>query len=293
MPPPPEDSPPERVPLVAAPETNGAVAKPPVATQPYWEHCTDIWQHRQITAAPFNAALYGPIVPTPDAIPPPVGGAHANVSAPLSGAAGGGGHPAVWLAIAVIVVAALPIVVYVVDDDADPLTHDRFYCPEFSFSGGGGVQAPANGTSPAIGLMTSRVRATVGYFGVDATADIAPQVDGVGAFSAHFLLRPLSKAHIEGALAIGVRRQAGPGGMLDGFDLALPHQYVFWRSGYRSLSLELVPRMFINRKAVDAGLDGNFLIPIVDALQLRVGGTVFSHAGATQFGASTGFTVFL
>jgi hypothetical protein len=186
------------------------------------------------------------------------------------------------LVLAVVVIAALPFIVYAVDDDADALTRQRFACPEGSFTMMGGALFPSGGAS-ASAVLTARVRSTYMYFGGDAEVSVANAgTNPAGSFSAHLLVRPPPKQHIEGALALGVRRQAGPGGFLDGADIALPHEYVFFRDGYKHLGLELSPRVFINTRAVDVGVEGNVVIPIVDFVQLRVGGQVFTHAGAIQ-----------
>jgi hypothetical protein len=210
-----------------------------------------------------------------------------------TGGGGGSGHPEVWLMLAVLAVAVLPFVVYAVDSEADGLTIDRFFCPEFSFTAMAGVQTSTRGAEPPVALGVAKLRTTIGYIGVMGQVDIAPARSPIGSFSAHFLLRPQPKKHIEGGVALGGRRQAGPGGVLDGFEIALPHEYVFKRDGYRSLGLELMPRVFFNRNGVDMGVDVAMVIPVADILQLRVGGSVFSHFSQTQLGASAGLTAHL
>jgi hypothetical protein len=125
-----------------------------------------------------------------------------------------------------------------------------------------------------------------------AEVDMTP-VYGLGAFAAHLLVRPPPKAHIEGALAIGARRATGPGGAIEGFELALPHTYVFHRDGYKKLGLEVMPRVFWHTRGWDVGADLNMVIPLVDVLQLRVGTGLFSYIGKVQFTASAGLTAHL
>jgi hypothetical protein len=65
---------------------------------------------------------------------------------------------------------------------------------------------------------------------------------------------------------------------------------VFARDGYKSYGLELTPRLFVSPRAVDAGLDGAVVLSVLDFIQLRVGGAIFSHAGATQYSVSGGLS---
>jgi hypothetical protein len=151
----------------------------------------------------------------------------------------------------------------------------------------GGAQLPSDGSGP-VAVMSARLRVTHLYFGGDAQVELAPATSAAGSFSAHLLLRPPPKQHIEGALALGVRRQLGPGGILEGADIALPHEYVFWRDGYKHFGVELSPRVFINRRAVDLGVEANAIIPIVSFLQARAGAQVFTHAGNIQLVVGAG-----
>lgn len=194
------------------------------------------------------------------------------------------------LVIAAVVIALLPFIVYAADEDADALTAARFECPELAFSMAGGAQLTSDPSFPVVGIGTARVRGLYSYFGGDAQVDLPGPRMPAGQFSAHLLVRPPPKQHIEGALALGYRLQNGPGGQLTGFDIALPHQYVFHRDGYKSYGLELAPRFFINSRAVDAGVEAAAVVSLVDFIQLRLGANVFTHAAALQFAVNAGLS---
>lgn len=267
------------------------------AERPYWDNCRNIYGRHAYSSIRVDVPLFAPGSFSGSSSASSTGSSGGGTSGATSGSgssfSGGSGHPEALLVLAVIAIAALPFIIYAVDSDADGLTRERFFCPEFSFSAMGGVQAATNAGESAVGIGIAKVRAQVGYVGAMAEVNIAPARQPVGAFSAHFLLRVVPKAHIEGALALGGRRQMGPGGLLDGFEVALPHMYVFSRNGYRAFGLELMPRVFWNKRGIDAGADLNLVVPLADILQLRVGVAAFSHASQTQLSAAAGLTVHL
>ena len=266
-----------------------------VVASPYWSTCRQIW-----TRSPYVGVHTPWIVPGDLRVPSTSSG---SSGAGSSGSTGGGGSFSggsgagagyAILALAVVALAVLPIVVYAVDSEADPLTMERFYCPEFNFTANGGVQIPTGAGQNIVGLGVAKIRADIGYVGGMAELGIMPSGNSVGAtFSAHFLVRPPPKAHIEGALALGGRRAIGPGGTLDGFEIALPHTYVFNRDGYKKMGLELMPRVFINRTGLDVGADLSFVAPLADVLQVRVGIGAFSHGKQVQLTASAGLVAHL
>lgn len=285
------------VPALARADGSEAVIAAPERQQvdergrPYWETCKHVWTRTPYVAFRVDHPLFLPDVTLPSSSS---GTAPSGGGSSLGGVGSGGGRPEALLVLAVIALAVLPIIVYAFDDDADPLTLERFYCPELNFSAMGGVHIPTGAGQRINGLGIAKLRADVGYVGGMAELELAPNNGTLApSFSAHFLLRAKPKAHIEGALALGARRATGPGGTLDGFEVALPHTYVFSRDGYRKLGLELMPRVFWNRRGIDAGADLNVVIPIADVLQLRVGAGAFSHASSTQFTASAGLNAFL
>ncbi|MBL8950716.1 MAG: hypothetical protein JNK82_08065 [Myxococcaceae bacterium] len=265
--------------------------------RPYWDKCKQIW-----VRSPYVVSVNTPIF-----VPGSVSGSSSGFGGSRSsgsssggsfslGSGGGGGKPEALLVLAVVLIAAIPFIVYAVDSEADALTMEQFYCPDFSFSALGGAQLPIQGAGSAVGVGIAKFRADVGYVGVMAELGIMPSSNAsVPAlpFSAHFLVRPPPKAHIEGALALGARRAISSAGVVDGFELGLPHMYVFKRDGYRKLGLEVMPRVLIRRGGFDVGADLAMSIPVADVLQARVGAGVFSVLGQAQFTASVGLAVSL
>jgi hypothetical protein len=286
--------------LLVAPLVAGAQEQQPqqgqVDDRPYWERCQNIM--RMQPYVPYRVDV--PLRIAGDVAAGSArssgggasGGGGSKGGAPLIGGGGGGGGNLGYavLVLAVVVIAALPIIIYAVDGEADPLTQQRFACPEFNFSMMGGASFASSGYGTS-GLLTARLRTTIQYFGADAEVDVSPVTTPAGSFSAHLLFRPPPKKHIEGALAVGVRREAGPGGVLTGVDVGLPHEYVFWREGYKHFGLELTPRVFVHSaKGVDAGVEANLVIPLADFMQIRAGGQVFSHGGLIQGALAAGLS---
>lgn len=277
-------------------------AQQQVVASPYWSTCKDIWTRSPYVGVHTPWLIQGNLGGTTVSGGSSGGGSSGSGSGGsgtgssgggFSGGSGAGAGYAI-LALAVVAIAALPIIVYAVDSDADALTMERFYCPEFNFTANGGVQIPTGAGQSIVGLGVAKIRADIGYLGGMAELGIMPSGNSVGAtFSAHLLVRPPPKAHIEGALALGGRRAIGPGGALDGFEVGLPHTYVFTRDGYKKMGLELMPRVFINRTGVDIGADLSFIAPLADVLQVRVGIGAFSHAKQVQLTASAGLVAHL
>ncbi|MEW6433003.1 MAG: hypothetical protein AB1730_15985 [Myxococcota bacterium] len=185
----------------------------------------------------------------------------------------GGGDGKAALIIAAVALIALPVVVYAFDGDADPLVVQRFHCPAFSFEGYGGASF-VPGQQTWAPLFSGRFQAGYGYFATDFQFDIT---SAVGGFSTHALLRILPKKHIEGALALGYRTMFFNGGHRDGFELGLPHRYVFSRNGLNSFGLELRPMFLFGPRGVDAAIEATLVAPLFELLNARVGGRVFSY----------------
>jgi hypothetical protein len=204
-----------------------------------------------------------------------------------SGVSGGGGVDARGaLVIAVAVLVALPVVVWFFDSDAEPVVTQRFHCPTFSFEGYGGMSfVPGQGVSAP--LFSGRVTGAYGYFGTDFQFDVT---SAVGGFSTHALVRIAPKKHVEGALALGYRTMLFNGGYRDGFEVGLPHRYVFWRSGLNSFGLELRPMFLFGPRGVDAAIEATLVAPLFELLNARVGGRVFSYGAEVVWAFQAGLT---
>jgi hypothetical protein len=263
-----------------------------LSDHPQWESCTRIFRMQPYVPVRVDVPVTLPLPSGTSATGPSAGSSSGSPGFSGMGSMGGGGKDAAYalLVIAVVVIALLPFIVYAADDAADALTASRFECPEFTFSMLGGAQLTSDPLNPVAGIASARVRTLYSWFGVDAQADVASSRLPAGQFSAHLLVRPPPKQHIEGAFALGYRLENGPGGQLTGLDFGLPHQYVFYRDGYKSYGLELAPRFFINSRAFDAGVEAAAVVSLVDFIQVRLGANVFSHATAVQFAVSAGLS---
>jgi hypothetical protein len=177
------------------------------------------------------------------------------------------------LIIAAIALVALPAVVYAFDRDADPLVVQRFHCPSFSFEGYGGATFLSGPQAPAT-VLSGRFTAGYAYFATDFQFDLGP---AVGGFGAHALLRILPRQHIEGALALGYRTMFVGGGRRGGFEVGLPHRYVFFRDGLNAFGLEVRPMLLFGPGGVDAAVEATVVAPLFELLNARVGGRVMSY----------------
>lgn len=217
---------------------------------------------------------------------PANGGASGGSSGASGGGGGGGLDGKAALVIAVVALVALPVVVYVIDDDADPLVVQRFHCPSFAFEGLGGM-AFVPGQNLSSPLFSGRVTTAYSHFGADFQFDLSGAVSG---FASHALIRITPKQHVEGAVALGYRAMYFQGGWRDGFEVGLPHRYVFWRSGLNAFGLELRPMLQFGPAGVDAALEATLVIPLFELLNARVGGRVFSYGQDLVWTAQGGLT---
>jgi hypothetical protein len=220
----------------------------------------------------------------------PIGGQPTGGIPPTSVLSGSKDEKA-WLVVAVVAAMALPVVVYLVDEPAPRLVLQRFRCPTFSLDVFGGAdngdQALGNRSR---GFISTRFSFGVGHFGSDVQYDQAP--DSVSAFSAHVLIRPTPRAHIEGGLAIGYRRSVLGDRVDEGLEIGIPHRYALWRDGLRTFGLELRPLLLVGRR-LEPSLEAAFLVPLADVLHLRAGGRVYTFQGDLLWGLSAGLSLTL
>lgn len=233
-----------------------------------------------------------PLTTYPSAVPaalPADAPVHAATPVTASPPSTGGGSeladPRVWLIIGVVVVAALPVILYAVDDDAPAVVEQRFHCPTMTFEGFGGAGF-ASGPSPAGG---GRLSFGYGHFGADFDFDLWG--DGTRQFGGHLMARLTPKRFIEPSFALGYRSISLAGVVHNSIELSVPHRYVVWRGGLRQVAIELRPVLQINlnnaKDAVEGGLEGGLIVPIVEPIHVRVGGR-FQSMGKDFFGSVFG-----
>ncbi len=223
----------------------------------------------------------------------PVGGGHGAAPAGSGGGGlnlgSGGGNAEGLLIAAVVVVAALPLVVYALDSEPEGEVRERFFCPSF------GVEAIA-GTQGGLGVASdlhTLTRLSFAYSYLATDLEYSWTSTGVSGLGSHFILRAEPRAHISGGLALGYRRQEYDGVTRGGFEIGLPHTYAFLRDGVRTIGLELRPMLAFTPLGIDGRLEAAFLFPLADFLHLRAGGRVFSFGSETFFGLDAGLSLTL
>jgi hypothetical protein len=277
-PPPPVETAPPAAPVgPQQPQPTPNAYVPPEAAPPsFFDRCFAVPAVYVPPPGP-RVALVGGVVVAP---PPPS-------SPPRRSESGGGGVDGkVALALAVVALIALPVVVYAFDRDADPLVVQRFHCPTFALEGFGGANF-APGLDVGAAFFSGRFTAAVGHLGGDLQFDISPVLGG---WSTHALIRITPKQHVEGAVALGYKEMALARDVRDGFEVGLPHRYVFWRDGLNSFGLELRPMLLFGRRGVDAALEATVVVPVWELFNARVGGRVASFGEQVVWSAQAGLT---
>jgi hypothetical protein len=293
----------EQAPMPAAPPpAPGAPAPPPVdpyVAPTFWQRCF---------AVPAQAWVPGPggrfmLVGGGTASAPAPGGSNFHAATPVGaapparepsgssgGSSGGGMDGKALLVLAVIAVAALPIVLYVLDSDAPAVVEQRFHCPSFGLEGYGGVDVGAivGGVAP-----TGTGRFTFGWSYFGSNVEFSLSGGSIDAFAAHLLLRIAPKNHIEPNLAFGYRLLGLRGAVRQGLEVGVPHRYVFWRDSVRQFSLELRPSFIFGLGTFDVGLEAAVLIPLFEPLHLRAGGRVQSFGEDVIGGFNLGLSFHL
>lgn len=288
--PPPPPAPPQ-------PELVQPLLPPPAPQQPsYFDRCFAV--PGQVWVSLPSGAYYrvsgppglplsavqpaAPVTTLPADAPTAEHGAH-PVNGSSSSSSGGGDVGKGLLVLAVVAVAVLPVIVYAVDSEAPAVVEQRFFCPTVGFDLLGGVDTGPAGWG---GAGLGRLRFGVGYFGLDF--DFQLSATALNAWSTHAELRIKPKQHIEPAIAAGFRTMRLGDRIRLGFEVGVPHRYVFYRDNLRQLSLELRPTLMVGSQGVDVGLEGALVIPLFEPLHLRVGGHVNSFGDAILGGASAG-----
>lgn len=211
-------------------------------------------------------------------VTPPSGSTQAasSADAPLSGISGGGGGGGELLLFAAIGAAVvLPIIVYAIDEDADGPTLRRYRCFSFGVQAVGGAVNMPSAPGTLTPLVGGKLTLGAGAFGLDTSMEQTLDGASYGAWDVHLQLRAPPKQHIDGALAVGFRRVVFGGAERNGVEVALPHRYIFVRTGSQYLGIEVLPAVFVGPRGVDGRLEAGFVVPL-GALSAKLGGRVFS-----------------
>jgi hypothetical protein len=98
------------------------------------------------------------------------------------------------------------------------------------------------------------------------------------------LVRFTPKQHVELGLSVGYRSQVLRGQWRPGLEVAIPHEYVFWRDGAAQVGLEVRPSLFW-WGSIDLALEVGLRVPLGPLVSLQVGGRVFTIDGLDMVGA--------
>ena len=216
-------------------------------------------------------------------------GSHAATPAGGSSGGGGGGDGAALLVLAVVAAVALPIVVYAVDEPAQPDVVQCWETPEERLAFYGGVTSGVGLTS----LVGGRGLLHWGVVGVDAglegTSGRTGQVHGA------FLARIPPRQHIEMSLGIGGRRLVDPLGAQSWFEVSLPQRYTpfRWSALEPGVTFDLRPAVLLARGAVDVRLEAAVVFPLGPWASIDLGAQAFTFQGAVRGAAVAGLQLSL
>ncbi len=230
-----------------------------------------------------------------------VGSGSASMSAgsntPLSGNGGGSGGSILsgvdsaegLLIAAVITAAALPLVVYAVDESA---RYDIEHCwalPTENFEVQGGALL---GRADWAGTLRLHGSVTAGFLGLDVAGEGSREGFGYRSFDASVLFRAPPRQHMDLAFGAGYRSLQIGGLLRQGAELSLPHRYLPFREDalIQGVALEVKPAVFLHRTGLDLRLDAGLGIPVTEYLKLYLGGRAFSFNRTVHLGASVGLS---
>ena len=192
------------------------------------------------------------------------------------------------LVIAVIALAALPIVIYAVDSQAPYEVRRKHKCFDVDLGVSGGFFQDASGRN---GAGFFGLQATMGAGAIGFTADMEMS-DGFARYhsqSAHLLLRLPPKAHVEAAFSLGARRLFIENVDLFHAEFGLPHTYIFDKES-RNFGIGVRPSLLVGERGLDARLDISAVVGVTDWLDFEIGGRAFSFDHELRYGGVAAFT---
>lgn len=193
----------------------------------------------------------------------------------------------VLLIMAVVAIAALPLVLYGFDSEAGG---DLMHCwgtpsEQFNLYGGGlwGGQG--------VGYLGARGAFTFGVLGLEVSGESSPfaYYDVGGALQ----LRAPPRQHVELGLSFGVRQVADRLYQRAWLEVALPHRYLPFRTDAFNpgVGLEVRPAILFGENALDARLDASLVVPFGPWLTTTLGFRVYSFASTFRTGLQLGFNL--
>ena len=169
---------------------------------------------------------------------------------PVGSSSGGGGDLGkAVLILAIVLVAVLPIVLYLATDDAPAIVEQRFHCPSFQLDAQGGVDI---GFDKVSGVGQTRFTFGWSYFG----ADFQYEYSGIGQrnLATHVMLRFKPKNFIEPAIALGYRNIVYGNTVKQGIEVIVPsaEEAGFWREIGEKAQDKLVSEGAVSAEAMTA-----------------------------------------
>jgi len=193
-----------------------------------------------------------------------------------------------FLIVAVVAVAALPLLLYGFDAEAG---EDLMHCwaaptQQFQAYGGG-----LSWGGQAVGYLGGRGAFSMGILGVELSGESSPfaYYDVGGALQ----LRAPPRQHVELALSFGARQVADRLSRTTWLEVALPHRYLPFRTDafHPGIGLELRPAVLFGTNLLDARLDASLVVPFGPWMTAALGFRAYSYAATIRLGAQLGFNL--
>lgn len=223
---------------------------------------------------------------------PASGSGIGNVDVGSCGGGGGGsGDGVAILFVAVVGAALLPVMVYAFDDDASPESRARWssLSGRVLIFGGGTTQLHA----PGAGFAGGRITGGTGLVGVDASLESALQPDRYAEADGTLVLRLPPKQHVELGLALGGKMLQVKDAAMTGFEVAVPHRYLFGSLFSQRMAIDVRPSVATNGDDLALTLEAGIQIPLPGPVSARLSGRVWSLNHDIEAGGLGGFEVAL
>ena len=190
------------------------------------------------------------------------------------GGGGGSGAGVAILAAAVVGAALLPVIVYVVDDDASPEARAHWEGLSTRVIIYGGTTSQAN--NPSAGFVGGRAQVGYQLLGLEAGIESSTSPAQYATGDAAVMLRLPPRAHVELGFSFGGKVLQLDGHRMSGVEIAVPHRYLFGSLFQGRVAFDVRPSVAFNSNDLALLLDGGLQIPLPGQLAARISGRVYS-----------------